>query len=112
VATRAMDDGEVVRVLKALADPKRFQMVQDIAAAGELSCGQVAERFDLAQPTISHHLKILTDAGIVVARQEAKHHFISVNRDLLRAVLDLLPARFLAEPATEPVSSRKTARRS
>jgi hypothetical protein len=34
-ATRSIDDGEVVRVLKALADPKRFQMVQDIAAAGE-----------------------------------------------------------------------------
>src|SRR6266700_3907024 len=93
--TGSIDDGEVVRVLKALADPKRFQMVRDIAAAGELSCGQVAERFDLAQPTISHHLKILTDAGIVVARQEAKHHFISVNRELLRKVLDMLPGRFL-----------------
>jgi ArsR family transcriptional regulator len=104
--TRSIDDGEVVRVLKALADPKRFQMVQDIAAAGELSCGQVAERFDLAQPTISHHLKILTDAGIVVARQEAKHHFISVNRELLRAVVDLLPARVLIEPRAEPARSK------
>jgi ArsR family transcriptional regulator len=111
-ATRSIDDAEVVRVLKALADPKRFRMVEEIAAAGELSCGQVAERFELAQPTISHHLKILTDAGIVVSRQEAKHHFISVNRELLRAVVDLLPTRFLVEPRIEPVSSRKTARRS
>src|SRR5438105_9346002 len=63
-----MDDGVLVRVLKALADPTRFRMVQEIAAAGELTCGQVAGHFDVSQPTISHHLKILSDAGIIQTR--------------------------------------------
>lgn len=88
-----MDDGELVRVLKALAHPKRFRMVQEIAAAGELSCGQIAERFPVAQPTISHHLKILTDAGVLEMRREGQHGFCSVNRDLIARALTVLPGR-------------------
>lgn len=91
-----MNDRELVRVLKALADPIRFQMVQDIAAAGELSCGEVAEHFDVTQPTISHHLKILTDAGILVIRPHGKHRITSVNHELLQSVVDLIPARVTA----------------
>ncbi|MBI3185731.1 MAG: helix-turn-helix transcriptional regulator [Myxococcales bacterium] len=87
-----MDDGKLVRVLKALADPQRFRMVQEIAAAGELSCGQVAARFSLSQPTISHHLRILGDAGVISVRHDAQHHFISVDRKLLDEVAATLPA--------------------
>jgi ArsR family transcriptional regulator len=88
-----MNDRELVRALTALADPRRFRMVQEVAAAGELSCGQLAERFDLSQPTVSHHLKILVDAGILLTRSEAKRHFISVNRGLVNRVFSLLPDR-------------------
>lgn len=87
------DDLDLVLVFKALGDAHRFRMVRELAVAGELSCGQVAERFPLAQATISHHLKLLADAGLVIVRPEAKHHFFSVNRALLTRVLKLLPAR-------------------
>ena len=60
-----MNDDEIVRALRALADTTRFRMVKEIAAAEELSCGEVQECFGLAQPTISHHLKILREAGLV-----------------------------------------------
>jgi DNA-binding transcriptional ArsR family regulator len=96
-----MNDLQLVRALKALGDPKRFRMVQEIAMAGELSCGQIAERFPVAQPTISHHLKILIDTGLLVMRQEAKHHFISVNRGLLDELQEVLAAR-LVGPARVP----------
>lgn len=88
-----MDDRTLVKVLKALADAKRFRMVQEIASAGELSCGQVGERFDLAQPTISHHLKILADAGVFLVRRDGQHAFISVNHALVEEAIKLLPAR-------------------
>ncbi|MCI0573356.1 MAG: metalloregulator ArsR/SmtB family transcription factor [Myxococcaceae bacterium] len=88
-----MDDARLIRVMKALADPKRFRMVQEIAAAAELSCGQVGERFLLSQPAISHHLKILVDAGILLVRHEAQHRFISVDHALLREVGEVLAAR-------------------
>jgi ArsR family transcriptional regulator, arsenate/arsenite/antimonite-responsive transcriptional repressor len=112
---KPIEDRDIVRALKALGDPKRFRMVQEIAAAGELSCGQVVERFKLSQPTISHHIKILTDAGLLIVRPEAKHHFISVNRDLLAALLGALPSRLApsvkakAKPekkASAPAASR------
>jgi ArsR family transcriptional regulator len=86
-------DRELVRALKALADPMRFRMVQEIAEAGELSCGQVAEKFDVSQPTISHHLKILLDAGLLVQRTEGKHHYTSVNRALVSTIVAVLPKR-------------------
>jgi ArsR family transcriptional regulator len=102
VATSGQElgDGEIVRVLRALGDAKRFRMVQEIAAAGELSCGQLVERFALAQPTISHHLKILVDAGLLVVRQESKHHFVAVDHAFVRRVAELLPGVFEREPAS------------
>lgn len=90
---RSLTDRELIRVLKALADPTRFRMVQEVAIAGELSCGQVAEHFDVSQPTISHHMKVLMDAGVLTSRTEGKHHFTSVNAALLESLGDLLSTR-------------------
>jgi len=90
---RDVSDRELVRALKALADPTRFRMVQEIAEAGELSCGEVAERFDVSQPTISHHLKILVDAGLLVQRTEGKQHFTSVDRARLNGLMAIVPKR-------------------
>jgi ArsR family transcriptional regulator len=90
---REVSDSEIIRTLKALADPTRFRMVQEIAEAGELSCGEVAERFDVSQPTISHHLKILLEAGLLVQRTEGKHHYTSVDRALLTSLAAVLPQR-------------------
>jgi DNA-binding transcriptional ArsR family regulator len=95
-----ISDRTLIRALKALADPTRFRMVQEIAGAGELSCGAVAERFDVSQPTISHHLKVLMDAGLLVQRTEGKHRFTSVDRALVANILALLPKR-LASPAVK-----------
>jgi DNA-binding transcriptional ArsR family regulator len=86
-----MHEAELVRVLKALADRKRIRMMRAIAAAGELSCGQVHALFRLSQPTISHHLKILADAGVIMVREAGQHRFISVNLDLLHEIADVLP---------------------
>jgi ArsR family transcriptional regulator len=91
-----MDETKLLRVLKALADPKRFKMLQEIASAGELTCGQVGERFPLSQPTISHHIKILTEAGLLVVREVGQHHFISANVELVAQVAAALPGRIPA----------------
>jgi ArsR family transcriptional regulator, arsenate/arsenite/antimonite-responsive transcriptional repressor len=101
-----MDDKALVRALKALADPHRFKMIQEIATAGELSCGRIGERFPLSQPTISHHVKILTDAGLVVCRREAQHAFISVDRAALDRVLGLLPERLQPAEASRKKRGR------
>ena len=50
---------------KALADPTRIAIVNQLAAADEVCVCNLTAAFDLAQPTVSHHLKILRDAGLV-----------------------------------------------
>ncbi len=98
------DDTRVVRVLKALGHARRFRMVQELAAAGELSCGQLGDKFDLSQPTVSHHLKILMEAGLVTTRHQGQHHFLSVNHELLGELAALLPARLKKPQAKKPRS--------
>lgn len=93
-----MDDKKLVRVLKALADKTRFRMVQEIAAAGELSCGEVGDRFEFTQPTISYHLKMLADAEILLVRREGQHGIISVNQEFLDGAAALLPRRLSSKP--------------
>jgi len=88
-----VDDKKLIRVLRALSDPNRFRMVQEIAVARELSCGQVVELFSLSQPTISHHMKILTEADVLSVRRAGQHVFISVNHGLLAEIAALLPRR-------------------
>jgi DNA-binding transcriptional ArsR family regulator len=90
---RTLDDRGLIRALKALADPTRFRMVQEIAAAGELSCGQVAELFDVSQPTVSHHLNVLIEAGLLSVRVEGKHRYTSVNHSLVAGLTRLLAVR-------------------
>jgi len=74
-----------VRVAKALGDPTRFRMLRAISGRGEVSCQDLTELFHLAQATISHHLKVLTDAGLVSARKEGQFHFYRVHRDAIAA---------------------------
>lgn len=94
-----LDDVDLIRVLRALAEPNRFRIVQELAQGRELTCGQVVARFGLSQPTVSHHLKILVDAGILVCRSEGKQHFTSVDHALLKRVAGLIPIRLGAKAA-------------
>lgn len=90
-----MTTGELVAVLRALSDARRFRMAQEVAKAGELTCGELGARFSLSQPTVSHHVAILLDAGVLVARRKGKFQWVKVNGVLLRRVAALLPARVL-----------------
>jgi DNA-binding transcriptional ArsR family regulator len=91
-------DRRLLRALRALGDPTRFRMVQVIAAAGELCCGEVQDCFDCSQPTISHHLKVLSQAGLLSVRSEGKRRYTTVNRPLVSALAAELPARLLPSP--------------
>src|SRR5215472_16127501 len=92
-----MDERTMIRVLKALAHPRRFRMVEESARAGELSCGQVGGCFEVAQPTISHHVKILADAGVIAIRREAQCALISVDTQLVSDALSMLKSRVLLQ---------------
>ena len=100
-----MDESDVTRVAKALADPRRFNILRVIRRSGEISCGKLADRFPISQSTISHHLRVLVDAGLVEVRREGQFGYFSAPDDVLAEYLEEL--RRELDPATrstEPVS--------
>ena len=75
---------------KALADPTRVAIVNRLAAADEVCVCDFVAALDLAQPTISHHLKILRDAGLVEASRRgtwAYYRLVPQAVDALRGAL-------------------------
>lgn len=79
-----MDDSTLVRVAKAIANPTRFAILKAIASHGEISCGQLAELFPIAQATVSHHLNILVSAELVEMRKQGQHHYFRLQRAMLK----------------------------
>ncbi|MBV9879213.1 MAG: helix-turn-helix transcriptional regulator [Gemmatirosa sp.] len=67
-----LDADQFTRIAKALADPRRFELLQMIAAEEEVACKRMVERFPVSQATISHHLKELATAGLIEARREGQ----------------------------------------
>ena len=59
--------GDLAQMFKALGDPARLRLLSLIAshAGGEAFVGDISESIDLSQPTISHHLKVLREAGLL-----------------------------------------------
>ncbi|MCQ4936442.1 ArsR/SmtB family transcription factor [Anaerotignum propionicum] len=69
---------ENVGLFKALADTNRL-MIVDMLSCGELCACKILEKFQITQPTLSHHMKILCDCGLVKGRKEGKWMYYSLN---------------------------------
>ena len=66
----------------ALADPTRRQIIESLAA-GEISFGELANKFEMSRPAVSQHLKVLREAGIVTAKVDAQRRIYRLNDDSL-----------------------------
>jgi len=66
------------RIIKALSDPSRLKIV-DILSCGEMCACDILEHFDFTQPTLSHHMKVLMECGIVECRKEGLWNYYSLN---------------------------------
>ena len=84
-----------MEVFEAIAQPTRREILR-VLAAGELSAGAVASRFDVTQPAISQHLKVLKQTGLISERREGTRRLYSVRpdglADLHSFLADVLPA--------------------
>jgi DNA-binding transcriptional ArsR family regulator len=69
-------------VFRALADPTRRQILQDLRA-GELSAGDIASRFPIKGPSVSRHLSVLKGAGLITERRDANRILYSLVEDRL-----------------------------
>jgi ArsR family transcriptional regulator len=74
-----------IQVARALGDPTRFQLLQAIAARKEISCQELTALFPIAQATVSHHLKVLSDAGLVGVERKGQFHYYRARTAALDA---------------------------
>lgn len=74
-------------VFQAIADPTRRQII-NLVAHQSLNLNSVAEHFDISRPAISKHIKILTECGLIVVRQEGRERYCEANLQSLGAVSD------------------------
>ncbi|WP_407930512.1 ArsR/SmtB family transcription factor, partial [Ignavibacterium album] len=74
---------QIVKVAKALADESRFKIFTTISEKGEIACKEITSMFNLTQPTISHHLKVLMESGLVSFRKEGQWSYFYVNKEVL-----------------------------
>jgi DNA-binding transcriptional ArsR family regulator len=82
-----------VEIFEAVAQPKRREILR-LLAGGELSAGEIASHFEVTQPAISQHLKVLKDTGLVNERREGTKRVLSVRPEGLRE-LDAFLAEIL-----------------
>ena len=99
---RVSEPRDVTAVMKALSEPVRLRLVQLVAFSvdGEMSAGELGESIDLSQPTISHHLKVLFEAGVLVRSRSGTQISYALSRAVLVEVSEALAA--LAAASTSP----------
>ena len=73
-----MDEIDAAKICRALGDPNRLQIVQ-MLSGGEMCACRLLEHFQITQPTLSHHMKILCECGLVDTRREGKWSHYSLN---------------------------------
>lgn len=73
-----MEESEIAGICKALGDENRVKIIK-MLSSGELCACKILEALDITQPTLSHHMKILSDCALVAARKEGKWSYYSIN---------------------------------
>jgi ArsR family transcriptional regulator, arsenate/arsenite/antimonite-responsive transcriptional repressor len=85
-----MTKAQAQKVAKALADPTRFEIFQRIARQDELACSTLRAKLPITAATLSHHIKELSNAGLVTCRQQGKYAYLSADRHAWEAYLSSL----------------------
>ena len=89
---------------KAIADETR-QKIMNLVCCNSLSVSEIVEKLDVSQPTVSHHLAILREAGLVDVREEGKQTFYSLNQNRVAVCCGQLMIKFA--PETEAAETIK-----
>jgi DNA-binding transcriptional ArsR family regulator len=97
-----------IEIFKALGDPIRWNIVVQMASVDELACVTLEDTLPVSKPTISHHTKILYQAGLINVRKSGRNYFYSLRRDVLRTLLDDLCELAPAPESTVPDQDGRT----
>lgn len=78
-------------LFKALNDPIRRDILKYLREQ-DLTAGEIADRFDISKPSISHHLELLRNAGLVTSEKQGQFIYYSINTTVLDDVLEWIIA--------------------
>ncbi len=84
-----MDNKKIALMFKAFCDENRIQILELLRDGEKCAC-RLLEEMNITQPTLSHHMKILCDSGVVVGRKEGKWMHYSISEEGLENVMDYL----------------------
>ncbi|MFQ5575809.1 MAG: ArsR/SmtB family transcription factor [Anaerolineae bacterium] len=90
-----MTNTELTAFCKALSDETRQRILEILRAEGEKCVGDLVDLFNLAQPTISHHLNFLRQANLVASRKEGKQIYYRLNSDNIVECCGMLFTKFV-----------------
>lgn len=88
-----MDAEQIQKIAKALADPRRREILEIIARSEKepgFNCTAIVEQMPISQPTVSHHVKELVNAGLIEMQAEGQCNRVTVRRDVMSTYLDYL----------------------
>ena len=91
---------ETARVFKAFCDENRLQILELLRGGEKCAC-RLLEEMSISQPTLSHHMKILCDSGIVVGSKEGKWMHYRLSPEGIRIAQDYLTGLTVSDPACE-----------
>jgi len=100
-----MNESEIAVICKALGDENRVQIVKKLTG-GELCACRILEAFNITQPTLSHHMKTLTDCNLVNSRKAGKWTYYSINNETFSAFKDAV-SQFTCKSSVEETSAGK-----
>ena len=86
-----METRDMILICKALSDTNRLEIVQMLSDGEKCGC-KILDKFDITQPTLSHHMKILVDCGLVNDCNEGKWHHYSLNKKVIREASSFIEA--------------------
>src|SRR6266852_8777846 len=80
-----MNRSEIEKISKALADETRLRIFETIAATDHMNCGEIVSMRGVTPATVSHHLKILSEAGLIACRREGQFVYSQAAPDTIAA---------------------------
>jgi ArsR family transcriptional regulator len=88
-----MELKQLEKISKALGDIHRLKILTDMAArGGTIQCAEIINVTDLAQPSVSHHIKILIEAGLIAPEKDGRHYSYTLNAAILNEYVKAIAA--------------------